>query len=196
MPRATNPSNLKCKSKATFAENELGSDSEGVSEYENSNETSSESEGEETSKTTISKKEKVKKVKKEKLELEVDESVSVGDVREKAKRKKMNDRKDKKKQNSKSFKKMKKDYGMFDESDVKIDMSNENLKPQKIKVASNLLVESRVITVDEPGSKFSYPGIVIVRKMNDGKSFEFNFPITVASRIASAIEIIMKKNGN
>ena len=34
---------------------------------------------------------------------------------------------------------------MFDESDVKIDMSNENLKPQKIKVASNLLVESRVI---------------------------------------------------
>ena len=39
-------------------------------------------------------------------------------------------------------------------------------------------------------------GIVIVRKMNDGKSFEFNFPITVASRIASAIEIIMKNNGN
>ena len=63
-------------------------------------------------------------------------------------------------------------------------------------IASNLLVESRVITVDEPGSKFSYPGIVIVRKMNDGKSFEFNFPITVASRIASAIEIIMKNNGN
>ena len=56
MSRATNPSNLKRKSKATFAENELGSDSE----YENSNETSSESEGEETSKTTISKKEKAK----------------------------------------------------------------------------------------------------------------------------------------
>ncbi len=186
MPRATNPSNLKRKSKATFAENEIGSDSEGVSEYENSNETSSESEG-----ATISKKEKAKK---EKLEVEVDESVV--DAREKSKRKKMSDRKDKKKQNSKSSKKMKKDYGMFDESDVKIDMSNENLKPQKIKVASNLLVESRAITVDEPGSKFSYPGIVIVRKMNDGKSFEFNFPITVASRIASAIEIIMKNNGN
>ncbi len=56
MPRATNPSNLKRKSKATFAENEIGSDFEGVSEYENSNETSSESVGEETSKTTISKK--------------------------------------------------------------------------------------------------------------------------------------------
>jgi len=86
------------------------------------------------------------------LEVEVDEFV--GDVIEKAKREKMNDRKDK--QNSKSSKKMRKDYGMFDESDVKIDMSNENLKPQKIKVASNLLVESRVIIVDEPGSKFSF----------------------------------------
>jgi hypothetical protein len=41
--------------------------------------------------------------------------------------------------------------------------------------------------------KFSYQGIVIVRKMNDGKSFEFNFTITVAIRIASAIAIIMKK---
>jgi len=92
---------------------------------------------------------------------------------------------------------MKKDYGMFNESDIKIDMSNENLKPQKIKVASNLLVESRVITVDKPGSKFSHPGIVIVHKMNDGKNlFEFNFPIAVANRIASAIGIIMKNNEN
>ncbi len=40
----------------------------------------------------------------------------------------MDDRKDKKKQNSKSSKKMEKDYGMFGESDIKIDMSNENLK--------------------------------------------------------------------
>ena len=106
------------------------------------------------------------------MEVEVDEFV--GDVIEKAKREKMNDRKDK--QNSKSSKKMRKDYGMFDESDVKIDMSNENLKPQKIKVASNLLVESRVITVDEPGSKFSYSGIVIVRRMSDGKSFRIQLP--------------------
>ena len=47
MPRATNPSNLKRKSKATFAENEIGSDSESISEYENINETSSESVSEE-----------------------------------------------------------------------------------------------------------------------------------------------------
>jgi hypothetical protein len=37
----------------------------------------------------------------------------------------MDDRKDKKKQNSKSSKKMEKDYGMFDESDIKIDMQHE-----------------------------------------------------------------------
>ncbi len=100
MHKATNPTTLKYKSKATFAENEICSDSE----YENNNETSFESEGEETPKPLISKKEKAKK---EKLGVEVDESI--GDVREKAKRRKMKDRKDKKKQNSKSSKKMKKD---------------------------------------------------------------------------------------
>jgi hypothetical protein len=45
------------------------------------------------------------------------------------------------------------------------------------------------IKFENPKKKSSFPikGIVIVRKMNDGKSFKFNFPITVASRIASAI---------
>jgi len=75
MHKATNPTTLKHKSKATFAENEICSDSE----YENNNETSFESEGEETPKPLISKKEKAKK---EKLGVEVDESI--GDVREKA----------------------------------------------------------------------------------------------------------------
>ena len=64
MHKATNPTTLKYKSKATFAENEICSDSE----YENNNETSSESEGEETPKPLISKKEKAKK---EKLGVEV-----------------------------------------------------------------------------------------------------------------------------
>ena len=131
---------------------------------------------------------KKEKAKKEKLEVEVDESVV--DAREKQKRNKMRDRKGKKA----NSKKMRKDYRMFVESDVKIDMLNENLKPKKIRVASNLLVESRIITDNEPGSKFSYPGIAIVCKMNDRRSSEFNFSITVASRIVNAIEIIIKNN--
>ncbi len=70
-------------------------------------------------------------------------------------------------------------------------MSNESLKPQKIKLASNLLVESRTIVVDEPGvKKFSYPGIVFIRKMKDGNCFEFNLPIT--SRVITALEIMTK----
>ncbi len=58
MTRAANPSNLKLKRKSrdTLAENEIGSDSESISEYENINETSSESVSEEASKTTITKK--------------------------------------------------------------------------------------------------------------------------------------------
>ena len=125
------------------------------------------------------------------MEVEVDEDESVVDAREKQKRNKMRDRKGKKA----NSKKMRKDYRMFVESDVKIDMLNENLKPKKIRVAFKIfLVESRIITDNEPGSKFSYPGIAIVCKMNDRRSSEFNFSITVASRIVSAIEIIIKNN--
>ncbi len=52
---------------------EIGSDSEGVSEYENSNETSSESEGEETTKNNDFKKKR--RQRRKKLEVKVDESV-------------------------------------------------------------------------------------------------------------------------
>jgi len=45
--RIVGPSNLKRKSRDTFAENEIGCDSESISEYENINETSSESVSEE-----------------------------------------------------------------------------------------------------------------------------------------------------
>ncbi len=67
------------------------------------------------------------------------------------------------------------------------------MKPQKIKVASNYQVESRIITSDVPGDKYYHPEIVIICRMNDGKSSEFNFDINVAPRIAIAIEIIMKR---
>ena len=72
-------------------------------------------------------------------------------------------------------------------------LSNESLKPQKIKLASNLLVESRTIVVDEPGvKKFSYPGIVFIRKMKDGNCFEFNLPMAITSRVITALEIMTK----
>jgi len=72
-------------------------------------------------------------------------------------------------------------------------MSNESLKPQKIKLASNLLIESRTIIVDEPGvKKFSYPGIVFIREMKDGNCFEFNLPMAIASRVIAAMEIMTK----
>jgi len=76
-------------------------------------------------------------------------------------------------------------------------MSNESLKPQKIKLTSNLLIESRTIIVDEPGvKKFSYPKIVFIRKMKDGNCFEFNLPMVMASRVIAAIEIMtMTKDG-
>ena len=176
MPRA-NPSTSGLKRKKStkpkLVESEVSSDSDTSSEYENIKyETSSESEDDENPKT--SKKEKAKKAKMSS---------------EEKKSEKMKHEKDRKT----SKKKIKKKPEAFDESDVKIDMSNESLKPQKIKLASNLLVESRTIVVDEPGvKKFSYPGIVFIRKMKDGNCFEFNLPMAITSRVITALEIMTK----
>ena len=47
--------------------------------------------------------------------------------------------------------------------------------------------------VDEPGvKKFSYPGIVFIRKMKDGNCFEFNIPMAITSRVITALEIMTK----
>ena len=86
---------------------------------------------------------------------------------------------------------------MFDDSNVKIDMSIDNIKPQKIKLTSNLLIECRTVVVDEPDKKkFSYPGIVFIRKMKDDKCFEFNIPLAIASRVISALEIMTNEKNN
>ncbi len=174
MARA-NPSSLKRKKSTKLVESEVSSCSDCDTSSENENikyETSSESEDEENPK--ISKKEKAKKAKMSS---------------EEKKSEKMKPEKDRKA----SKKKIKKKPEAFDESDVKIDMSNESLKPQKIKLASNLLVECRTIVVDEPGvKKFSYPGIVFIRKMKDGNCFEFNIPMSIISRVITALEIMTK----
>jgi hypothetical protein len=176
MARA-NPSSLKRKKSTKLVESEVSScsDCDTSSEYENIKyETSSESEDEENPNPKISKKEKAKKAKMSS---------------EEKKPEKMKPEKDRKT----SKKKIKKKAEAFDESDVKIDMSNESLKPQKIKLASNLLVECRTIVVDEPGvKKFSYPGIVFIRKMKDGNCFEFNIPMAITSRVITALEIMTK----
>ena len=189
MTRAT-PSNLKSKKNLKIV---LDSDRESSvslsdsekSDYEDDecHTSSSESEDEEIP----TQKEKVKKEKSKTTGTEVKAKSSKAPNSSKPEKRKHS--KDKK---INIPKKKKRVAEMFDDSNVKIDMSNENIKPQKIKITSNLLIECRTIVVDEPDKKkFSYPGIVFIRKMKDDKCFEFNIPLAIASRVINAIEIMM-----
>lgn len=82
----------------------------------------------------------------------------------------------------------------FDEADVTIDMSVENLEKKKIKLTSNLMIERRMIDIKEPGKKqYSFPAIVFLRKMKDEKAFEFNLPLSVGPKLVDALEIFLKK---
>jgi hypothetical protein len=188
MPRAT-PANLKNKNSRKIIEDSdressiYQSDSERSSYEDDECNSSSESEVEEAPQ-----KEKVKKEKPKAATSKVVKNKP--QVASKVLEKKQSC-KDKKPSSSSPAKRRKKDYDLFDDSDVKIDMSNENIKSQKIKLTSNLLIECRTIVVDEPDKKkFSYPGIVFIRKMKDDKCFEFNIPLAIASRVVNAIEIM------
>jgi hypothetical protein len=209
MLRAANPPTLKSENETTFAEKPTGSDTESVSGYGDSKETSSGSEDEESAKTLNSEKDNAKNgnLKPQKIKVasnyQVESRIITSDVLggkyyhpEIVIVRETNDGK------SSEFN--------FDINvapkiviAIKIIMKrmeiekenakNGNLKPQKIRAALNYQVESRIITSDVSDGKYYYPEIVIVYRMNDGKSSEFNFNINVAPRIAIAIEIIMKR---
>jgi hypothetical protein len=185
MTRAVS-SNLKVKKSRKIIEDSDRESITSISDSEKSDYeedecfTSSESEGEET---PPPQKEKVKKEKSKTPQTQVKAKPKP------EKRKHCNDKK--------TSAKRKRKAEMFDDSNVKIDMSVDSIKPQKIKLTSNLLIECRTITVDEPDKrKFSYPGIVFIRKMKDDKCFEFNIPLAIASRVISAIEIMTNERNN
>ena len=191
----SNSSNLKNKRIRKVVEDSEGESSvcqsdTDLSDYEGYDCSPSESEAEETSP-----KEKAKKEKPKAPSACVAKPKPPASSKPTEKKKDNRSSKDKKTtQSSSPSKRKKKEYEMFDESDVNIDMSNDNIKPQKIKLTSNLLIECRNIVVDEPDKKkFSYPGIVFIRKMKDDKCFEFNIPLAVGSRVVNAIEIMISE---
>jgi hypothetical protein len=40
---------------------------------------------------------------------------------------------------------------------------------------------------------FSYPAIVFLRRMKDGKIFEFNLPASLASKVVEAVTVVALK---
>lgn len=144
MTRAVS-SNLKVKKSRKIIEDSDRESITSISDSEKSDYeedecfTSSESEGEET---PPPQKEKVKKEKSKTPQTQIKAKPKP------EKRKHCNDKK--------TSTKRKRKAEMFDDSNVKIDMSVDSIKPQKIKLTSNLLIECRTITVDEP-DKGSFP---------------------------------------
>lgn len=103
----------------------------------------------------------------------------------------------KKKEASKSSKKStcakKYDSHDYDESGIILDMSkSHSTQPKKIKLANNLLLERRILNVkDKDKKEFSYPSIIFVRKTNDSKAFEFNFPLSLVPRVIDALKYML-----
>lgn len=80
----------------------------------------------------------------------------------------------------------------FDDLTFDIDLSNENVSNRRIKLASNLLIESKIVEIkEENGRKYSYPALVFSRKAKDGKIFDFNIPTILSSKLCEAVKTLV-----
>jgi len=81
----------------------------------------------------------------------------------------------------------------FDE-DISLDMSLNKLNKKRVKLSSNILIETKIVEVKEQGKEnFSFPALVFVKKMSDGKLFEFNLPLNISVKLQDALEYINAK---
>ena len=168
-----NSSSLKNKKRTVLDESDTDAESFSDCQSEDEGYSSAESEAEsksEEKKQTKKSKGKEKDEKKQKVKIKTE------------------------KDSRKNPKKKKKVDEIFDDTDVSIDMSKENVTIKKIKLQSNLLLVRRMVEVNENGKKWSYPALVFVRKMKDSKAFEFNLPLAIADNIAEAIKALTIKD--
>lgn len=81
---------------------------------------------------------------------------------------------------------------LFDELRADVDLSNENVSSKRIKLASNLMLESKIVEIkDENNKKYSYPALVFMRKSKDGKIFEFNVPTILSHKLCEAVKTLV-----
>lgn len=84
---------------------------------------------------------------------------------------------------------------LFDDLKVDIDMSCDKLDSKRVRISQNLILEAKMVEVKDEKTKknYSYPAIVFLRKVKDGKIFEFNVPIILASKLCDAINTVIHK---
>lgn len=80
-------------------------------------------------------------------------------------------------------------YNDFD--DISIDMTADSVSKKRIKLSYNLLVQCKMVDVNEKGKKFSYPALIFERKTKDGKNFEFCIPFNLSNRLIKALNVML-----
>lgn len=84
---------------------------------------------------------------------------------------------------------------LFDNLESTLDISDSVASCKRVKVSSSLMIESRMVDVKDEDTKrmFSYPAIVFLRRLKDGKIFEFNIPASLASKVVEAVTVVALK---
>lgn len=109
---------------------------------------------------------------------------------------KISDRKENRKKKSRNERKEHDNDFLHDFDDITIDMTDESVSKKRIKLSYNLLLQCKMVDVNEKGRKFSYPALVFERKTKDGKNFEFNIPFNLSNRLINALNVMLTDSIN
>lgn len=93
----------------------------------------------------------------------------------------------------------KKSVFLFNDKNVDVNLFNEapqNIKVKKVKLNNNLILQCHVIDASDSKMSFNndFPALSFIKKMKDGKAFQFSIPFNLGPTVQSAIQIMVDAN--
>lgn len=93
----------------------------------------------------------------------------------------------------------KKSVFLFNDKNVDVNLFNEapqNIVERKIKLSNNLILQCHVIDGSEIKAAYNndFPALTFVKKVKDGKAFQFSIPLNLGPTIQNAIQIMVTSN--
>lgn len=91
----------------------------------------------------------------------------------------------------------KRQYPVFPEKNVDynfVSNSTQNVVVRSCQIATNIILQCKNIEINQNGQCYDYASLTFSRKTKNGKSFEYNIPLSLAPVLIQAVEQIIKDN--
>ena len=104
--------------------------------------------------------------------------------------------KDGKKETDKKTRGSKKEYKVFNDKNLDVDLHKDpdTIVGRRIRLNASYILCCKTIQMTNEGTQIDWAAIVIEKKMKDTRCFEFNIPLSIAPRMIAGLQEIIKAN--